>query len=99
MRNEKLERINSAIYLLQLAINDLMIESVEMPKPPKFNEDRLTKTEAAKFVGVTMPTFDKLIKGGRFKQYNIGYRKLFLRSEIVEALKKSETYGNKSQSL
>ncbi|HZK96897.1 MAG TPA: helix-turn-helix domain-containing protein [Prolixibacteraceae bacterium] len=85
--NVKIEKINSALAILQIAVSDLIDVTPDIKKIPEFEEDRLTKTEAAKFVGVSMPTFDKLVKSGKFKQYNIGQQKLFLRSEIVEALK------------
>lgn len=90
MENEtsaKIEKINSAMDMLQSLKNDVINEKADVIKQPKFEDDRLTKTEAAKFVGVTMPTFDKLVKAGRFKIYNIGYRKFFLKSEIIEGLK------------
>ena len=87
---EKMEKINSAMSILQNAVNDFISVSPESKSVPKFEEDRLTKTEAAKFVGVSMPTFDKMVKAGKFRQYNIGYRKLFFKSEIVEALKSND---------
>lgn len=93
--NVKIEKVNSALAILQIAVSDLISVTPDIKKTPEFNEDRLTKTEAAKFVGVTMPTFDKLVKAGKFKQYNIGYRKLFFRSELVEALKSNYEQATK----
>jgi len=87
---EKMEKINSAMSILQNAVNDFISVTPESKSVPKFEEDRLTKTEAAKFVGVSMPTFDKMVKAGKLKQYNIVGQKLFLRSEIIEALKSND---------
>lgn len=55
---------------------------------PDFENDKLTKLQAAKLAGVSLPTLSKLVKEGKFKQYNIGRRVYFLRSEIIEALTK-----------
>ena len=52
-----------------------------------FENDRLSKVQAAKLAGISLPTLDKMVKLNRFKQYNLGHRKYFLRSEIIESLR------------
>lgn len=52
-----------------------------------FEKDRISKPQAAKMIGISIPTFDKLITAKRFKQYNLGGRKYFLKSEIFSALR------------
>lgn len=52
-----------------------------------FEKDRLSKPQAAKLAGVSIPTLDKMIHKGRFIQYNVGHRKYFLKSEIIESLR------------
>lgn len=52
-----------------------------------FEKDRLSKPQAAKLAGLSIPSFDKQIKLGKFKQYNLGARVYFLKSEIIEALR------------
>ncbi len=52
-----------------------------------FDKDKLSKPEAAKMIGISIPTLDNLIKAKRFKQYNLGGRKYFLKSEILIALR------------
>lgn len=52
-----------------------------------FENDRLSKVQAAKLAGISLPTLDKMVKLKRFKQYNLGHRKYFLRSEIIESLR------------
>lgn len=62
------------------------------PKPnpePDFEKDRISKSQAAKLAGISIPTLDKRIKEGKFKQYNVGHRKYFLRSEIIESLRRN----------
>lgn len=55
-------------------------------KPEVF--DKITQTEAAKLVGVTTPTFRKMVKQGKFKEYNTGRRKHYFREEIIAALRR-----------
>ena len=60
------------------------------PKPtpePDFEKDRISKSQAAKLAGISIPTLDKQIKLGKFKQYNLGTRKYFLKSEVIESLR------------
>lgn len=52
-----------------------------------FEKDRISKLQAAKLAGISIPTLDKRIKEGKFKQYNLGTRKYFLKSEIIESLR------------
>jgi hypothetical protein len=52
-----------------------------------FEKDRLSKVQAAKLAGISLPTLDKMVKSKRFKQYNLGHRKYFLKSEIIESLR------------
>ena len=54
---------------------------------PDFEKDRISKTQAAKLAGISIPTLDKRIKEGKFKQYNLGTRKYFLKSEVIESLR------------
>jgi len=52
-----------------------------------FEKDRLSKPLAAKLAGISIPSLDKQIKLGKFKQYRLGSRVYFLRSEMLEALR------------
>jgi len=86
-KSEKLEKINSAIAMLQVAITDAIGERSDTVKLPTFEEDRKSKPEAAKIAGVSIMTLDKLIKAGKFKQYSVGNRKFLLKSEMIAALR------------
>jgi len=55
---------------------------------PDFEKDKITKAQAAKLAGCTIPTLSKLIKKGQFKEYSLGRRKYFLKSEIINSLRK-----------
>ena len=90
MRNEQVEKIGkitAAITELQQIIIDVLSDNPSMVNPPSFEDDRKTKHEAAKIVGVSIPTLDKLILAGKFKQHNLGHRKYFLKSELLAALR------------
>ena len=54
---------------------------------PEFEKDKLSKTQAAKLAGISIPSLDKQIKLGKFKQYHIGARVYLLRSEMLESLR------------
>ena len=68
-------------------LNKFLKEYFEVKLTPDFENDRLSKIQAAKLAGITIPTLDKLIKIGKFKQYNLGKRKYLLRSEMHVALR------------
>lgn len=68
-------------------LNEIMDQRFETNKPPKFEDDRLSKPATAKLAQISLPTLDRLIKAGRFKQYNTGHRKYFLKSEVLESLR------------
>lgn len=55
--------------------------------PNSLKNEKISKNEAARFIGVSIPTLNKLIKQGKFKQHSLGHRKYFLKSEIVQTLK------------
>jgi predicted DNA-binding protein (UPF0251 family) len=50
-------------------------------------DEKISKNEAARFIGVSIPTLNKLVKQGKFKQHSLGHRKYFLKGEIVRVLK------------
>lgn len=54
---------------------------------PDFEGDRISKPQAAKLAGISIPTLDRQIKLGKFKQHNIGKRCFFMKSEIIESLR------------
>jgi predicted DNA-binding transcriptional regulator AlpA len=55
---------------------------------PEFENDRITKAQAAKLAGISIPTLSKMVREGKFKEYSLGQRrKYFLKSEIIEALR------------
>lgn len=59
-----------------------------LPNPKvDFEKDRISKSQAAKLAGISIPTLDRRIKEGKFKQYNVGHRKYFLKSEVIESLR------------
>lgn len=89
-----MEKENFIIVTDQKTITSVIVEAIRQAGQSKkddftseFEKDRISKPEAAKLVGISLPTMDRQIKLGKFKQYNVGHRKFFLRSELIEALK------------
>ena len=54
---------------------------------PEFEKDRISKPEAAKLAGISIPTISKMVARGKFKEYSLGRRKYFLKSEVIESLR------------
>ena len=90
MENETvmtIAKINSAIEVLQGVRTDLANKKTDPIKQPELEDEKLWNNKACRFVGVSQPTFDKLVKKGKFKPYWLGHRKYFLKSELIIALK------------
>lgn len=59
-------------------------------KQPDVENDRISKHQAAKLIGKSIPTLNRLINEGILKVYGFGKRgKFLLRSEILEAIRNS----------
>ncbi|HBL75107.1 MAG: hypothetical protein A2W90_15265 [Bacteroidetes bacterium GWF2_42_66] len=72
---------------LKEVLSEMFSQKTEMKELPEFEGDRISKPQAAKLAGISIPTFDRQIKLGKFKQYNVGKRCFFFKSEIIESLK------------
>jgi len=68
-------------------LNEMFNQKTESETLPNFEHDRISRPEAAKLAGISIPTLDRQIKLGKFKQYNVGHRKYFLKSEMIESLR------------
>ena len=68
-------------------LNEVLDERFGVKENPEFEGDRISKPQAAKLADISIPTLSKQVKLGKFKQYHIGSRVYFLRSEVIEALK------------
>lgn len=62
-----------------------IIEAKTTPQPTK-PDHYLSRKEAAKYLGVSLPTLDELSKNGKIKFSRIGRIKRFLFSDLVEAM-------------
>lgn len=62
--------------------------AANQPKPPAIDpEQRLTRRQAAKFMGVSYQTMCSYVKGGLIKQHGIRQKKFFLEQELIEVIK------------
>ncbi len=73
---------------LKESIREVLTERNYTEPEPEFAKERLTRTEAAKLVGVSLPTFAKLVKVGKFREHGFNRKKFYLKSEIIAALTK-----------
>ena len=67
-------------------LNELFNTSTPEKIPPEFEGDRLTKTETARLIRVSLPTLERYLLAGKFQQYGVGHKKYFLRSEVISAI-------------
>lgn len=89
MENEKVF-IATDRETLAMVISEAFKKALQLKKGEEtsdFEKDRLTKRQAAKLAGISIPTLDKQIKLGKFKQYSLGSRRYFMKSEIIESLR------------
>jgi excisionase family DNA binding protein len=90
---EKLLFITTRDELKQILLE--ILREKDFISAPSIEKDRLTRTQAAKLAGVSLPTFAKMVKAGKFPEHGFGTRnKFYFRSEIVEALKKEADNKN-----
>lgn len=74
------------LEMLQLLIK-ILSEATQEKTVINIDDDRISKLAAAKMIGVTFPTLDKLIIRKQFIQHNIGHKCFFLKSEILNGLR------------
>lgn len=86
MENEKVF-IATDRKTLKEVLSEVLTQRDNIKELPEIEADKISKPQAAKLAGIALPTLDKLIKAGKFKQYSLGKRKYLLRSEVVEALR------------
>ena len=72
---------------LKEVLNEMFNQKSEKNDLPDFEGDRITKPQAAKLAGISIPTLDKQIKLGKFKQHQVGKRCFFMKSEIIQSLR------------
>lgn len=86
MENERIIIATDKTTLKEV-LNELFYQKSESKSLPEFEKDKLSKTQAAKLAGISIPTLSRMIAKGRFKEYSLGRRKYFLKSEIIESLR------------
>ncbi len=74
---------------LKKVLSDFFNPNSDSKSTPDFEDDKLTQTQAAKLAGISIPTLKKEIRAGKFNEYSLGRKKYLLKSEFIEALRKS----------
>jgi len=72
---------------LKEVLSEMFYQKTESNPLPEFEKDRLSKKQAAILAGISIPTLSRMVAKGKFKEYSLGHRKYFLRSEIIESLR------------
>jgi hypothetical protein len=72
---------------LRNTLHELLSEKQFVNAEPNFEEDRLSRFQASRLAGISLPTFQKRVNEGFFRVHGSGRKKFFLRSEIIKALK------------
>ncbi|MBA7572520.1 hypothetical protein ES708_14303 [subsurface metagenome] len=72
-------------------LKDLMIEAIDEKKTTKENkeQEKMSQYEAAKFLGITPATLINWKKKGLIPYYQIDKSVFYIKSELLEALKKN----------
>jgi len=73
---------------LKNTLRELLSEKDFVGKEPEFEKERINRTKAEKLANVSPPTFKKMIDKGIVKEHGFGRKKFFLKSELIEALKR-----------
>lgn len=76
---------------LKKVLSDFFNTGAASKSIPDFETDKLTQTQAARLAGISLPTLKKEIRAGKFEEYSLGRKKYLLKSEFIEALRKSNT--------
>ena len=86
MENERV-----LIAMDKQSLREVLSEVLQLNKPiilpPDFEGERLTRDQVASFTRSTLPTVKRNIDKGLFKEYGIGRKRYFLKSQIIEALR------------
>lgn len=86
MENERVLIATDRKTLFEV-LTEVMTQNEKSTKLPDFESDRISKAKAAKLAGISIPTLDKRVKEGKFKEYSLGSRRYFLKSEVIESLR------------
>ncbi len=90
-----MEKANRIILMdeteIGLIVENAVKRAFSMPRKQddSFEQERLTKKQAAKFAGMSIATIRRRVKEGIFKEHGTGRKTFLLKSEIIESLKNS----------
>ncbi|WP_423129725.1 helix-turn-helix domain-containing protein [Gaoshiqia sp. Z1-71] len=90
-----MEKENRIVVIGETEIGLIVEKAVQraLAKPTQtddsFEQERLSKVQAAKFTGMSIPTLRRRVKQGIFKEHGTGRKTFFLKSEIIASLRNS----------
>lgn len=88
MENERV-LIATDRQTLKTVLSEIFKPESDIRVIPDIEQDKISKDQAAKLAGISIPTLNKLVSSGKFKQHSVGRKKYFLKSEVITALRNS----------
>lgn len=82
---QELETLIRGIIREELSANKKSLVDSTQPHPN--NEPFLNKMEASELLGVSLPTFSKILSYGYIKSYRVGRREKFKKSELLTSVR------------
>lgn len=89
---QELETLIRGIIREELAAHNKTVDTAEPGSQAE--EPFLNKMEASQLLGVSLPTFSKLLHDGCVKSYQIGRRRKFKRSELLASVRSKNRHVN-----
>lgn len=68
-------------------LNEFFVQANKPDILSEFESDRLSKVQAAKFAGISLPTLDRRVLDGTFTEYKLGRRVYFSKSEMIASMR------------
>ena len=88
---EKVLIISGGKDEIKTALKELLEEKENQQNCTDFESEKLTFSKAAALVDMCHPTFRARVNEGIFKKYGSGRKFFFLKSEVLEALRNSNS--------
>lgn len=73
---------------LKEVMSDIIREYIAPAPSLDISQEKITRKQACELAGITLPTLARRVKEGVFKEHGQGRKRFYIKSEIIEALKK-----------
>lgn len=73
---------------LKEVMSDIMKDYIASSPSLDIGHEKLTRKQVCELAGITLPTLARRVKDGSFIEHGSGRKRFYLKSQIIEALKK-----------